>query len=454
MLVIDGKIIELNRDDVEISEVDEAFYNLAKRILEEGVLTPNRTGVDTIAIGNWDFDFHLDKGFPILESKLVSARNMASEIEWIHLEQTNKVQWLRDRENRIWDDWVVDEDGIYRSYEQGPNAVHDPERMVPLLTKVWNSYYGKVDEVPVTDIYGKPIMVKSLDLMQGKENPRTIKKAIWFGREYAGTIGEAYGFMTATYHGPQSVELALKNNPTDRRMKIELDQYTHRVKAVLEPCVHLSEFTCIGDTLYAAIDQRSGDVGAGVPFNIPQYALLFSMYAKTRGLKMGPMHWHITNAHIYVNQIEAVKKQQRRYEYMVEYRDIIKKTSDGDLQRLYDKLKENFEMLHKRVAIRINSETVDIEKLKMSDRVEILKTKDAELAAEYEESYERKIAFEHMVTRKTPRLELADHDSIFDYSRDYVSKNDPYMKENPIGNKELVLKNYTPTPFIKMPVAK
>ena len=40
------------------------------------------------------------------------------------------------------------------------------------------------------------------------------------------------------------------------------------------------------------------------------------------------------------------------------------------------------------------------------------------------------------------------------YSTDYVSKTDPYMKENPIGNKEMVLKNYTPTPFIRMPIAQ
>ena len=59
-----------------------------------------------------------------------------------------------------------------------------------------------------------------------------------------------------------------------------------------------------------------------------------------------------------------------------------------------------------------------------------------------------------MVTRANLELELADHDSIFDYSTEYVDKNNPYLKENPIGNKELVLKKYKPTPFISMPIAQ
>lgn len=65
-----------------------------------------------------------------------------------------------------------------------------------------------------------------------------------------------------------------------------------------------------------------------------------------------------------------------------------------------------------------------------------------------------KTCFEHLVTRDNPVLELANHDSIFEYSTDYVDAKDPYLKENPIGNKDIKLKNYTPTSFIKMPIAQ
>ena len=451
MIIINGKEIIINREDVEISEVDEAYCQLVKKVVEEGKLTKNRTGVDTISIANWNFVFHLDKEFPIPETKLVPAKNFASEIQWIHQEQSNEVKWLTDRDNHIWDDWVVDKDGIYRVYEQGVNAINDPEKMVPLVRQVINPKNGMVEKVPVLNIFGKPKMVKSLDIMQGKTNPRTIKEAVLFGKKYAGTIGEAYGYINHVYHSPQRVEWTLKNHPEDRRMNIELNQYAHLVNAVLPSCVHLAEFTCIDGILYVAIDQRSADLLVGVPFNIPEYALLTGMFARTSNLKVGTMSWHITNAHVYVDQLEGMKKLLRRYGYMVEYRDIIKKTQDEELQVLYDKLKEKFDLLNLKATVLLKC---DIDKMKMDDRVKALEKEDENLAKDYEESYERKIAFEHMATRKKPILELAHHDSIFEYSTDYARKGDPYLKENPFGNKELVLKNYNPMPFIKMPVAQ
>ncbi|MBR6112951.1 MAG: hypothetical protein IKP79_00370, partial [Bacilli bacterium] len=96
----------------------------------------------------------------------------------------------------------------------------------------------------------------------------------------------------------------------------------------------------------------------------------------------------------------------------------------------------------------------DIVEKKMVEQVKEIKKVTPDLAKEYEETFERKLSFEHMLTRETPVLELAEHDSFFDYSTDYVKKGDPYLEENPIGNKELVLKNYHPTPFISMPIAQ
>lgn len=62
-------------------------------------------------------------------------------------------------------------------------------------------------------------MVKSIDVIELKNNLRTIKEAIWFGEKYASTIGEAYGYINKLYKKPQNVEWTLKNNPNDRRMK-------------------------------------------------------------------------------------------------------------------------------------------------------------------------------------------------------------------------------------------
>ena len=449
---INGKEIIINRKNAIISDTDEAYCKLVKQILDEGSQTHNRTGIDTLSIAGWNYKFDLSKGFPIAETKKVIARNFSSEIQWIHQVQSNRVDWLHERDNSTWDEWVVDNDGIYRKYEQGANAIVDPDRKVQLKKQVINPFNGIIDKIKLYDNYGNPIMVKAVGLDRfGK--PRTIKEAIWFGKEYAGTIGEAYGFINNKYKRPQAVEYNLKNDPTDRRMNIVLWQDAHISKAVLPSCVWSSEYKVTPDgKLHSYVHQRSADVPLGLPFNISQYALLLSMFAKANGYEVGTMSWSIMDAHIYVNQLEGIKRQLKRYEYMKEYSNIIQYSSDEDLEILYSKMTDLYEKLHFRAQVLL---TNSVDQTKNDNRIiEELNKVNKNIAKEYEEAYERKICFEHLLTRETPELELASHDSIFEYSTDYVKKNDPYLKENPIGNKELVLKNYHPTPFISMPIAQ
>ena len=450
-MLVNGKEIEIKRYNAVISEIDNAYCNLVKQILEEGAQTHNRTGIDTIAIAGWNYKFDLQKGFPIAETKDVKAKNLTSEIQWIHQVQSNEVKWLQDRDNHTWDLWVVDDDGIYRIYEQGENAAYDPEREVPLKEQVINPITGILEKIPVLDKYGKQVMVKSKDVMNGIENPRTIKEAIWFGKEYAGTIGEAYGFINNLYKKPQAVEWTLKNNPTDRRMNISLWQDAHIAKAVLPSCVWSSEYKVTPDgKLHSYVHQRSADVPLGLPFNIAQYAVLLSMLAKVTGYEVGTMSWSIMDAHIYVNQLEGIKKQLKRYEYMEEYSNIIRTSSDEEIENLYNKISDLYNKIHLHAKELLN----DIDNLKMSKRIKELKKVDETLSNDYEEAFERKVCFEHMLTRETPKLELANHNSIFEYSTNFVGKKDPYLNENPIGNKEIVLKKYHPTPFISMPIAQ
>lgn len=131
-MVINGKEIKINRRNAYVSDADIIYFELVKTIIRDGVRTHNRTGIDTIAIANYNFVIDMSKGYPILESKKVVAKNFASEIQWIHQVQSNEIQWLRDRDNPVWNLWEIDADGIYRTYEQGENAINDPERMVSL----------------------------------------------------------------------------------------------------------------------------------------------------------------------------------------------------------------------------------------------------------------------------------------------------------------------------------
>ena len=452
---INGKEIKINRANAVISEVDTAYCTLLMEILNEGLETENRTGINTKSIAGWSYKFHLDQGFPIMETKDVKAKNFSSEIQWIHQVQSNEVKWLQDRDNPVWNQWVVDEDGIYRIYEQGENALYDPEKLVPLKRQILlrtDNGLAYVGKEPVLDGLNKPIMVQSWDLMKGEKNPRTIKEAILFGKEWAGTIGDAYGNINKQTMAPQKLEWTIKNNPTDRRMIVSLWQDEHLPKAVLPSCVWSQEYKVTPDgRLHSFVHQRSADVPLGVPFNIGQYALLLSMYAKACGLEPGTMSWSIMDAHIYLNQLEGIKKQLKRFEYMLEYAEFIQQNTDEAIEREYTHLENEFDKTHEFIKGFFEE---DVDTIKMSVKLKKLKQINKDIAEKYEEEFERKVCFEHMLTRETPVLELEEHTSIFDYSTEYVKKGVSYLEENPIGNKELVLKNYHPTPFISMPIAQ
>ena len=467
-MIVNGKEIKIDRSKVRLSEMDVAYCKLVEEILKTGIKTQNRTGIDTISIAGWNHKFNVGREFPIAETKDVKVKNSTSEIQWIHTVQDNHPSWLRERGNNTWNLWEVDEDGIYRIYEQGDNAIDDPEREVPLMEQVRNPLTGVVEIIPRLDKYGRQTRVKSKDVMDKKAHARTIKQAIWFGLEYADSIGEAYGYLNAVYKKPQCVEWTLKNNPTDRRMNINLWQDAHIPKAVLPSCVWSSEYKVTPDgKLHSYVHQRSADVPLGLPFNITQYALLLSMFAASCGYEVGTMSWSIMDAHIYVNQLDGIKKQLKRYKTMLKQIKMIQSNSDEEVENYYNNLNEYYENIQNYAYnfldsyIKNNPEFIKngvqqtVENLPMSKRISILKKLNLkQLAKDYEQSFEEKVCFEHLVTRDNPILELANHDSIFEYSTDYVDAKDPYLKENPIGNKDIKLKNYTPTPFIKMPIAQ
>jgi len=385
---------------------DKVYCELLKQILDEGELMHNRTGIDTISIEGVNFKLDVLEEFPILETKKVLVKNALSEILWIHQAQSNDVSWLQERGNHVWDEWKIDEDGIYRIYE--PSGEYDSEKEVDLLDLDGDVIYED----------NKPFKVKSL--IEGK----TIKSAKFFGKEYTGTIGTAYGWINNKFKKPQSVLHTLKTNPNDRRMNIILWQDEYIRTAVLPSCVWSIEFKVSKGRLHGYVHQRSADVPLGLPFNVSQYAILLAMFAKVSGLEVGNLNWSIMDAHIYVNQLEGIKTQIRRYEEML-----------------------GMEKLSKEEIIKQYSETVrNYNKLKSN----IISEYDLEILGLMEEKI---MLYELMMTKEKPVLYLTDKDDFFDFSNQVINDKE-YLKENITGNEDIKILKYKSAPFIKMPIAQ
>ena len=408
---INGKEVKINRKDAVVRDFDKQYCELLKKILEEGELFENRTGVDTLSIPGGGYVFDVGNEFPILESKKIMLKNALSELLWIYQAQTNVVSWLRERGNNIWNEWEVDSDGIYRIYESTTEE------------------YDKDKEVNVYDLDGNIIIgMKAKSNIEGKN----IKAAKYFGKEFAGTIGTAYGYIIKKYKRLDYVINALINNPHDRRMVISLWQDADLRTAVLPSCVWSNEYKVYKGTLNCFVDQRSADVPLGLPFNISQYAILMLLLAKVSGLQPGKLYYNIADAHIYVNQIDGIKKQLTNYEKMLKFEKIINENSDIYLEEFYNALKSTKE--EKEEYLNNNPDNEEAQ-----DEFNGAK-KDLQI-------------FELMITKKKPTLELADKKDFYEFSNE-VNNDKDYLKENVTGNEDIKLLNYSSAPFIKMPVAQ
>lgn len=252
-----------------MSQWDVDYIGLCKKILADGVRVQNRTGIDTIKIPAWQFDLDLEKEYPILTTKQLFIRQAVLEMLWIYQAQSNDVRWLQERNVHIWDEWEIDDEGFWRA-----------EQMLP----------GP----------------------DGQLVKQTVTRE--FGKEWAHTIGTAYGWIVRKFGLTQGLIDKLKNHREDRRMVMSLWQNDYLPTAVLPSCVWSSEWDVTDGKLSAWVHQRSCDVPLGLPFNVTQYATLLYMLAKTCGLAPGHLYWSIKDAHIYVNQIEGVREQIARFD--------------------------------------------------------------------------------------------------------------------------------------------
>ena len=100
-------------------------------------------------------------------------------------------------------------------------------------------------------------------------------------------------------------------------MNLWQDEYLDT--AVLPSCVWNSMWDVTEGKLNCIVTQRSTDVGLGLPFNVTQYAVLVHLLAHVTGLKPGMLYWSAKDVHLYVNQIDAIKEQIKKYEELGDF---------------------------------------------------------------------------------------------------------------------------------------
>lgn len=251
--------------------VDEAYLDICRDVLANGIRTKTRTGTDSLSIPGTLFQYDMSSGkFPLLTTKEVSFKPVRTELEFLIGGNTDK-GWLQKRGNHIWDPWANPEKAPYGHDKVSKNRMLEERDMGAVYGFLWRHW----------------------------------------GAKYIGHTGKV------DYSGQGIDQLAglvdsIKNEP-DRRMMVNSWNPSYEHQQALPACHYNFQVLVSGDDrLHLLWNQRSVDVPLGLPFNIASYALMQTLLANEGGFGLGKLTGFLADTHIYVNQIDGIEEQISR----------------------------------------------------------------------------------------------------------------------------------------------
>lgn len=272
---------------------EQAYLQLCEEILAEGNVKEDRTNTGTYSLFGKQIRFNLQEGFPLLTTKHVPFRLIASELLWFLKGDTN-IRYLLEHNNNIWNEWAFKKWVESDAYE-GPNMEDFGNRS--LVDDDFKKEYDKQMNIFKEKILQDDEFAQKygdLGFVYGKQ---------W--RKWEAASGETIDQLADVIH-------SIKTNPDSRRHIVSAWNPEDIPQMALPPCHTLFQFYVDNGTLSCQLYQRSADIFLGVPFNIASYALLTHLIALECNLKVGEFIHTFGDVHIYSNHIEQVKIQLSR----------------------------------------------------------------------------------------------------------------------------------------------
>lgn len=251
--------------------LDRDYLQLMSKILSFGNVRNDRTNTGTLSVFGEFIYFPMDQGFPLLTSKFVSLKTVATELKWFLKGDTN-IKYLVENGCNIWTG------DAYKQYE-----------------RVWNYDLDN----PLSE----------------KDFVERIKTDDEFARTW-GNLGPIYGhqWRKKSQYGVQRDQLKMlieniKQNPSSRRLMVNSWDVMNLHHMTLPPCHYNFQVWVNGDYMELMWNQRSADLFLGVPFNIASYGLLLHLLCFETGKIPGKLIGTFGDTHIYQNHFKQCYKQ-------------------------------------------------------------------------------------------------------------------------------------------------
>jgi thymidylate synthase len=239
----------------------QAYKDYLQYVLDNGVMTANRTGVNTLACSGYMLKHDMKDGFPLLTTKKMGIKNIASELE-MFIKGIQDKRWLQERNNHIWDEWCNPKKVPYGNDEETKAKMLAEPDLGPIYGSQWVCFNGD------------------------SENGNQLKNVIEM----------------------------IKKDPTSRRLIVSAWNPLQLDQMALPPCHVGFELLCYPEqgTMDIIWAQRSCDSFLGVPYDLASYALLLTLICKETGYTPGSVYGMLGSCHIYENHLDVVKEQLSR----------------------------------------------------------------------------------------------------------------------------------------------
>ena len=116
-----------------------SYLDIVQHVLDQGIEEQNRTGTPAKKIAGAFFVHDMSSGFPLLTTKFVPFKAVASELEFFIKGLTDK-QWLQERKNHIWDEWASPKMAPYGHDEAVKKRMAEERDLGPIYGFQWRHF--------------------------------------------------------------------------------------------------------------------------------------------------------------------------------------------------------------------------------------------------------------------------------------------------------------------------
>jgi thymidylate synthase len=302
-----------------MNTLDKQYTDLLQDILDNGVTKQDRTGTGTLSAFGRQIRHKMSEGFPLLTTKKMPFRLIATELMWFLRGDTN-IKYLVDNNCHIWDgdafknylntykgNFEMDREEFIEAIKTNPEFAQRWGDLGPVYGKQWRSwtqfdYYDgcisgnlSIDQITnlINDLKTNPdsrrLMVSAWNV--GELDQMTLPPCHFGFQVYTRELSEKERYRIFDERGYEF----MMNNWSKEEQYNKAGIPTRAISLMW--------------------NQRSVDTFLGLPFNIASYGLLLEIIAKSVNMVPDELIGNLGDTHLYLDHLEQAKEQLNREPY-------------------------------------------------------------------------------------------------------------------------------------------